>query len=151
MALSFPYRQVSILNPAITLAGATQRPRPLVDLSITGPARSLIRRAVLDTGADEIVLEEADAVLLGIDLTNAPAGVGRGFGSGGVPLRFATVELRLTDGIEYRTWPALVGFSPVSYPRILLGYAHGLQYFSATFHGDRQVVELQVNPTYPGT
>ena len=43
---------------------------------------------------------------------------------------------------------AWVGFTsaPIRHP--LLGFAGFLQYFTATFHGDREEVELAVNGTY---
>jgi hypothetical protein len=59
--------------------------------------------------------------------------------------------LRLTDGVEFREWPALVGFSPALVSQVLFGLTGGLQFFTATFHGDRAEIELSVNPSYPGT
>ena len=38
-----------------------------------------------------------------------------------------------------------------SRPRPLIGFAGFLQFFTATFHGDREQVELTVNALYPGT
>jgi hypothetical protein len=35
--------------------------------------------------------------------------------------------------------------------RPLFGLTGGLQFFTATFYGDRAEVELSVNPSYPGT
>jgi hypothetical protein len=45
----------------------------------------------------------------------------------------------------------MVGFTPVRLNRALLGFAGCLQFFTATFHGDREEVELTVNSLYPGT
>jgi hypothetical protein len=58
--------------------------------------------------------------------------------------------LRLTDGVERREWPAWVGFSP-AIQRSLFGFAGFLQFFTATFHGDYEKVELTTNRLYPGT
>jgi hypothetical protein len=33
----------------------------------------------------------------------------------------------------------------------MVGFAGFLQFFTATFHGDREEVELTVNMAYPGT
>jgi len=66
-------------------------------------------------------------------------------------VRYAQVTLRLTDGQELREWPARVGFAPFASNRALLGFAGFLQFFEATFRGDREEVELTVNSLYPGT
>jgi hypothetical protein len=55
----------------------------------------------------------------------------------------------LTDGIEYHEWPAWVGFVK-GLRRPLLGFGGFLQFFTATFHGDDEFVELAVNRLYPG-
>jgi len=72
---------------------------------------------------------------------------------GGVPLpvRYVQATLRLTDGTEFREWTAWVGFAPVPMLWPLLGFAGFLQFFSASFLGDREEVELNVNSLYPGT
>jgi hypothetical protein len=106
--------------------------------------------ALLDTGADDTVFPEAVANNLGVDLTNAPTGEGAGAGLGAVRIRYAPVTLRLTDGREFREWTTLVGFA-LGLRQALLGYAGCLQFFTATFHGDLEEVELTVNGLYPGT
>jgi hypothetical protein len=67
------------------------------------------------------------------------------------PLRYAQVTLRITDGQEYREWPAWVGFTPVKLRYALLGFAGFLQFFDAASRGAREEVELTVNALYPGT
>ena len=61
------------------------------------------------------------------------------------------MTLRLTDGREFREWPARVGFAPVPMTFALLGFAGFLQFFGANFLGDGEEVELTVNSLYPGT
>jgi hypothetical protein len=67
------------------------------------------------------------------------------------PVRYAQVSLRVTDGRERREWAAWAGFTPAKLLSPLLGFAGFLQFFTATFHGDREQVELTVNSLYPGT
>ena len=55
------------------------------------------------------------------------------------------------DGIEFREWPAWVGFTNAPLPHATLGFAGCMQFFTTTFHGDREEVELAVNGLYPGT
>jgi hypothetical protein len=78
-------------------------------------------------------------------------GEGKGVGGKKLPLRFAEVTLRLTDGHEFREWRGWVGFTSTPLDRPLLGFAGFVEYFSAHFHGDREEVELSVNSLYPGT
>lgn len=44
----------------------------------------------------------------------------------------------------------MAGFTSAQVTRGLFGFAHGLQYFDATFFGAQQVVQLEANATYPG-
>jgi hypothetical protein len=59
--------------------------------------------------------------------------------------------LKIADLREQREWRAWVGFTsvPLKYP--LLGFAGFLQFFTATFDGEREQLELTVNNLYPGT
>jgi hypothetical protein len=122
-----------------------------LDVTVIGPAGTSVELGLLDTGADDTIFPEDVATTIGIDLTNAPTGGASGVGLVGARLRFAEVMLRLTDGREFREWPARVGFTPAPLKRALLGFAGFLQFFTATFHGDREEVELTVNALYPGT
>jgi hypothetical protein len=106
--------------------------------------------ATLDTGADDTVFPESMAPILGIDLTAAPSLPAQGVGMARMPLRYAQVTLRLTDGRERCEWPAWVGFAPIKMPRGLLGFAGCLQFFTATFFGDVEEIDLAPNRLYPG-
>jgi len=97
------------------------------------------------------VFPESVARLAGIDLTGTPTGAGMGVGRVSLPLRYAQVVLRISDGREHREWPAWVGFAPARLIEPLLGFAGCLQFFDADFRGAREEVELAVNPRYPGT
>jgi hypothetical protein len=120
-------------------------------VTIFGPISSRARDAILDTGADDTIFPETLAIHIGLDLSNAPTGVGSGVGMSNIPLRYGQVRLRLTDGREQREWLATVGFTPIRFPYPMLGFAGCLQFFTSTFHGDREEVELTVNRLYAGT
>jgi hypothetical protein len=106
---------------------------------------------LLDTGADDTVFAEDVAVAIGVDLTQAPVGGGLAVGGTIWPLRYARVTLRLAGRTERREWSAWVGFTPARLRQPLLGFAGFLQFFTATFSGDREEIELAVNSLYPGT
>jgi hypothetical protein len=111
-----------------------------------------IEDGLLDSGADDTAFPEVAAVQIGLDLSQAPFGEVSGVvGIGVVPVRYAQVELRVTDGREFRAWPAWVGFTAARLKQPLLGFAGFLQFFTSTTRGDREEVELEVNPLYPGS
>ena len=149
--MQFPYVRWATSQPIATLGGRRARPQPVIDLTIIGPKDTRLVKGLLDTGSDDTIFPDRLAADLGIDLTRAPAGVFRSVIPGVASVRYAAVTLRLASHGERREWTALVGFTSVPLRRALLGYAGFLQYFTATFHGDREEVELAVNSLYPGT
>jgi hypothetical protein len=151
MSLRFPYLPASASQPVIALGGRLVRPRPVISVTVIGPAGSVPQDALLDTGADDTVFPERLAGMIGIDLTHAPTGGASGVGSPGVTVRYAQVRLRIADNREQREWQAWVGFTTARSRHPLLGFAGFLQYFTAVFFGDREEVELTVNGLYPGT
>jgi hypothetical protein len=151
MSLRYRYRMDSVGHSVLPLSGRWVRPRPIIGVTMIGPTDSRARDAVLDTAADDTVFPEELAVKIGLNLSNAPAGGGAGIGMGSVPLRYAEVTLRITDGSEQREWTAWIGFTPVRLVYPSLGFAGFLQFFTTIFLGDREEVELTVNSLYRGT
>ena len=151
MSLLFPYKVVPVHHSIVSLGGRWSRPRPLITVSVVGSSAAYPLNGLLDTGADDTVFPEYVAMRLGIDLRNAPVGQMQTATLRSYPVRYAQVLLHITDGVEQREWPAWVGFTPAPLNHPLLGFASFLQFFTATFHGDREQVELAVNSLYPGT
>src|SRR5207247_131213 len=114
-----------------------ERPRPVIPVAMVGPKGQAAKDAVVDTAADDTVFSQDVATTIGVNLMNSPMGHGRGVGNKRVRLRFAEVTLRLTDGTEFREWRGWVGFTAVRLKHPLLGFAGCLEYFTATFYGDR--------------
>lgn len=150
-AFIFAYKFYRGPGPVWSLGGRAGRPRPVIPVTVVGPTAAHGDEAPLDTGADDTVFPDWVAPLIGVDLTNAPAGSASGVGPGGFPIRYAEVTLRITDGKETRERPARVGFTAAPLKRGLLGYAGFLQFFTAAFDGQRERVELAANGLYPGT
>src|SRR4051812_44893220 len=98
MAPVFADRFYPLRNPVWSLGGRTGRPRPVVPVSLLGPADTWVDVALLDTGADDTVFTEDVARRVGLDLTTAPTGSASGVGMVPAPIRYAEVRLRLTDG-----------------------------------------------------
>jgi hypothetical protein len=151
MSLVYPYLDLRVRAPAITLGGRQTRPKPIIPIGVVGPSQTRLVRGLLDTGADDTVFPDQLASALGIDLTNAPEGeLGGVGGTPAVRARYAQVTLRLATNTERREWSALVGFTSSRLHFPLLGFAGVLQFFTADFRGDREEVELTVNALYPG-
>jgi hypothetical protein len=150
--MRFRYKLIPTRRPVIPLGGRFVRPLPLLDVTVIGPRGARVRQALLDSGADDTVFHESLAAVIGVDLTSAPHGVATVATAGGaVPVRYAPVLLRLTDGREMREWPALVAFTPARLVYPMLGFAGCLQFFGSNFFGDVEQVDLTTNSLYPGT
>lgn len=151
MSMRFSYRLTQLQQPALAIGGRWVRPHALIDVSLTGPSNTRTAEGKLDTASDDTVFPEWMAARIGVDLTNAPTGELRGVTPGVVSVRYAQATLRIADNVERREWSAWVAFTTAPLPRALLGFGGFLQFFTATFHGDREEVELAVNSLYPGT
>jgi hypothetical protein len=151
MTMRFPYTPLRVARPVWTLGGRQTRLQPLLTVALVGPTATLAQRGLLDSGADDTVFPEALAPLIGLDLSTAVVGEVTGVSGSSVAVRFAEVKLRLTDGIEFREWPARVAFAATPMRRPLFGFAGFLQFFDVVFRGAAEEVELTVNHLYPGT
>jgi hypothetical protein len=118
--------------------------------TLLGSSGTTVETAHLDPGSDECVFAGEMAADIGVDLTNAPEGEAAGVGQAPVALRYARVVLRIANGGERCEWPAWVAFTDAPLKRPLLGFAGFLQFFTATFHGDQEAVELTANGLFPG-
>ncbi len=151
MSMRFPFLPSRTRNAVLSLGGRWVRPRPIVAVTLKHGPAAFVLDALLDTGADDTVFPDFVAGKSGLDLSNAPTGEASGIGLTTVQLRYAEVSLRISDGVEQREWQAWVGFTALALRRPLLGFAGFLQFFTATFHGDLEHVELAVNRLYTGS
>lgn len=145
------YTLCPVRTPIPALGGALSIPRPLLPLRITGPSGSRLRDGLVDTGADETILDPSVAPLIGVDLNQALEREVNLVGRGRVRCRYASVELRITDGLaETYEWDTVVGFAPFPLLRSLLGFGGFLQFFDAAFRGADQEVTLLPNSLFSG-
>ena len=153
MSMKFPYKSFKLRKAAWTLRGRADRPYPLLTVTVAAPSGGfwVPQQGLLDTGSDDTVFPEGLAAQIGVDLTTTRTGGASGVGGGTAFLRYAEVVLRLSDGREHREWTARVGFTSAPLRRPLFGFAGFLQFFTASFHGDREEVELTINRLYQGT
>jgi hypothetical protein len=145
------YTPCPVRTPIPALGGATSIPRPLLAVRVTGPSGSRLRDGLLDTGADETILDPSVAALIGVDLARAVEREINLVGRGRIRCRYVSVQLRITDGVaETYEWDAVVGFAPFPLLRGLLGYAGFLRFFAASFRGADHEVALLPNAAFAG-
>jgi hypothetical protein len=112
----------------------------------------IVQRALLDTGADDTVFPESLGIGLGVAfLPSTPAAASLRWRGGRHPVRFAEVELEITDKVTAYTWRAMVGFTTAQISYVLLGQAGFLQYFNQTGRGEDRETVLEPVPSFPGT
>ena len=145
------YTPCPVRSPVPALGGALILPRPLLAVRITGPLDSCLIDGLLDTGADETILDPSIAPFIGVDLTHAPEREINLVGRGRIHCRYVSVGLKITTGVsETYQWDAMVGFAPFPLLRSLLGFAGFLQFFDAHFRGAAEEVTLLPNALFSG-
>lgn len=145
------YTPCPVSSPVPALGGATLVPRPILAVRISGPSGARLRDGLLDTGADETIVDPSVAPLIGLNLSQAPEREINLVGRGRIRCRYAPVQLRISDGIaETYEWDTVVGFAPFPILRGLLGFAGFLQFFNADFRGADQEVVLLPNAMFTG-
>ena len=149
--MSYAYQRFLFGQPQFTLDGLPYRPKPIIPITLVGPTGTTCVDALVDPGADETLFDANDALAVGLDLRQARRGTTTGVGGVIVSVRYLQVTLRLATSQEQHEWQAWVGFTIAPLPRPLLGYAGFLRFFTATFHGEKEEVELAVNGLYAGT
>jgi hypothetical protein len=145
------YTRCPVNSGVPALAGALIVPRPLLAVLITGPSGYRLDDGLLDTGADETILDPSIAPLIGIDLSQADQRDVHLVGRGSIRCRYAPVKLRITDGaVETYEWDTIVGFAPFPLHRSFLGFGGFLQFFDANFRGAAEEVVLFPNAAFAG-
>jgi hypothetical protein len=146
----FPYLPLPTKAPVPSLGGAAVRYRPIIATHVCGPLGSRLFDGCVDSASDDTIFPLSLARRLGIDLRGAPQGQAQPVGGIVVPYAYATVTLRLTDGIEICEWSATVGFVDLPLRWALLGHAGFLDFFDSGLLGARRETVLAPNRLFPG-
>ena len=127
--------------------------RPVLPVDLAGPDGEVDFYALLDTGSDDTLIPRFVANELGLTIDDTNVTQVTGIAGGLVPIASAEVELRISDGTESVTWHSRVGIigddnDDADY--VILGHTACLEFFIATFDGDRRALELYPASTFPG-
>jgi hypothetical protein len=135
-----------------SLGGATVRYKPVIPLTVIGPTGQVTRSALVDSGADDVVLPTDIAAHIGVDLSAALPGQAHSVaGPHPVGVFYAPVILLLSDQRETCRWRAVVAFTQAPLRLLLFGIAGGLEHFRTTLDVvDRDII-LVAKPTLPAT
>lgn len=150
MPLHFPFVRRPARRPVYPLGGVRYRFLPIFAVVLSTSGGSIIRDGLLDTGANDTVCPDTFAPSLGVDLTQAPEGEASGAGGTVLPVRYATVQLRITDTKESCVWDAIIGFAPLGANRVLLGQTGFLQYFDVSLINPFREIILTPNSSFAG-
>lgn len=136
--MQFPFRRV-----------VPTRPRPVVPLRVFNGTKLVQLFAVVDTGADNVILPNHLLPLLGLRRTRGIAAPIRGAGAS-FRVLFYDVELELHAGPTDRLrWRARVGFGPTPAHLGLFGVAGGLEFFHTSVAFTDERFGLTPHPLLP--
>ena len=126
----FEFEPVPLSPATAGSLGVTTRYRYLVDLGVRAAGVRVFADAIVDTGADDVIIP-LDKAPPGLDLTGAPE-ITHTVGNGGkLRVQFAEVELTVyTSVTHFVRWRAQVGFADT--PQAVLGFRGGLEFFTFT-------------------
>jgi hypothetical protein len=133
-----------------SLGGASLRYRPIVPIRAFGPLGSRLIDGCVDCGSDDTIFPLSVARKLAIDLQGAPQGQAHPIDGTVVAYHYATIMLRLSDGLESFEWSATVGFVDLPMRWALLGHAGFLDFFDAKLRGQQREISLIPNSAFPG-
>ncbi len=140
MILTFPYQRIPGVqsSPAAPDRGIY---RPRIPLKISGPAREHVAVALVDTGADEIILPYNLAALLVIKLESRLHYL-MGLSGKLVPVQYGMVRLQIgRPDVGQFAWDAKAAFQE-NRPYPVLGYAGCLDRFSVNFDGPGRILTI---------
>jgi hypothetical protein len=107
---------------------------------------------LIDAGADQVFVPVLVAEALGITLHVNQAEPAIGAGGHELKTWAGEIEIEIMDDHDHRQrWTVPVGFMETEddFAPALLGHAGFLEYFTATFDGAQQTVELVPNNRFP--
>jgi gag-polyprotein putative aspartyl protease len=122
--------------------------RPLIPLWIRGPRQVPEQVALVDTGADDVLIPHYLGVRLGLALRPENRVLYSGV-TGSVLAYPERINLMITDGATHHIWSATIYVHEGGNMQVLLGRSGFLEHFTATFNGAADRFSLIQNGTFP--
>lgn len=149
--MRFPYERYDI--PSSPLNSETEIFRPEIPIHLIGPTGEFFSLALIDTGADSVVIGATIAKQLGVRLNSKRRWTIHGFAGQSLDARLGDLEIEIVGRTESLCWRLPVAV--VDYPAIsneelvVLGQTGFLEYFDVRLFGEEHVVELKPNVSFP--
>ncbi len=127
--------------------------RPAIPVDLAGPHGEVDFYGLVDTGSDDTLIPRFLVRELGVTIDDSNRTKVRGIADEIVSIATAEMELRISDGFEFVSWQTKVGVIGEDDDEsdfVILGHAGCLEFFTATFDGDRRALELFPNAQFPG-
>ena len=148
--MKFPYQ------PLIWFDGLTRSfddvMRPEIELTVHGPSASVSYSALVDTGADQVVLPCSLARRLGVTLDPSRTRPAKVFGGSCLAFQSGKVELEVGptgQSVRWATTVCFLDFDSQEDEVLILGHAGFLDYFTASFDGEQAELTLRPNDRVP--
>jgi predicted aspartyl protease len=148
--MKFPYREYVSIFPGTTDFRLILR--PIISVRILGSKSEARWDALVDTGADETLLPMSLAEVLAIELDPHLTSEAAGISGDRLKIHYGDVEFRIESDREVVAWKTTVGFVDFGSSDdevIVLGHGGCLDYFTATFDGEKAELELIPNSLLP--
>lgn len=151
--MKFPYREYICRLPGSDDFRLIRR--PVIAVTVCGPAGQLVGDALFDTGADDTLLPISFAEALGLSLDESMTSEAVGITGGPLTVFYAEVRFSISaeDDDETVHWTSTVGFVEFESGDdevVIFGHEGCLEFFTARFDGERAELELIPNSLLPG-
>jgi hypothetical protein len=126
--------------------------RPEIEVSIEGVLGRATVVGLVDTGSDNTIFPKSVADVLGIRLSPSSAPPALTFGGLSIPLSAGVVTLQLESDDASVRWQTTINFYEFESPEleaVILGHTGFLEYFTATFDGQKCTLTLVPNNDMP--
>lgn len=139
--MTFPYRPYTV--QPVPGSQETVIYRPVIPVTLIG-AHVSIFFGLLDSGADQTIINEDVAQLLQIPISNEPA-YSMLTPGGEVVVPSARLKLAIYKPPQHYTWTITVGVVSQAWPHVLLGHSGFLEFFDVTLRAAAHEIIIKRN------
>ena len=149
--MRFPYERYDVSKSPLN--GEMEIFRPEIPIHLIGASGEFFSLALVDTGADSVVIGSTIAQRIGVRLNDSHHWTIHGFGGQSLEARLGHVEIELVERHESLCWSLPVAV--VDYPKtsneelVVLGQTGFLEHFDIRLFGKEHIVELKPNASFP--